>query len=58
MTFEVRTFYSGCNVNLVEADSEEEAIEIARNMPVNMEQIGESLDTMDECDFADEVDDD
>jgi hypothetical protein len=54
MKFEVQVYYSGFCTYEIEADSEESAIEKARQMPVNQKEILANLENWEEADTAEQ----
>lgn len=49
MKFVVRKYYSGFCCYEIEADNEEKAYEMVKGMPVNYEEVLETLEDWEEC---------
>ncbi len=55
MRFEIKKYYSGfCNY-IIEANNEEQAYEMVKEMPINYNEILETLEDWEECDEIESV---
>ena len=50
MRYFTRRYFSGFCTNQVEAENGEEALEMARQLPVNINEICETLESWESCD--------